>query len=512
MIRAGLVVFLVAAMAAAILALTGDAGRTSIVWLGWRADMTAAAGVLIVLLGALAATIFWQTLLWILAAPQRAARSRAENRRRQGSEALTRGFLAVAAGDGSEARRLAQKAADLADETPGLVRVLAAQAAEASGDAAAIQAAYTAMLGFPEMRLAGHKGLMQLAAARGERETALRHAQEAFGEARSARWAWRALLEARLEAADWSAGLDLVNSALDRKIVPPVVAERARAALLAALAAQLEHAPDAKARNQAQDSAVAAAKLQPGFAPGVVMAARLLAADGKIGRASATLENAWKASPHPALWLAYRDLKTAETPRERAQRLLVLAAQNPTHRESRILYVEQALIAGDASGARDAVRALEGEPVTARIAGLRARVAFASGMPDEARLWMAQGMNAPQEPDWSDLDPEGRAFAYHASDWARLVITFAETGDLIHPRHERAERGMSELPELPIAYADSAPFITADGREPVLYPAEDHDYDHDEAEPHDEPAEAPPAPVLRPSSRRRLASAPRAAK
>jgi len=46
--------------------------------------------------------------------------------------------------------------------------------------------------------------------------------------------------------------------------------------------------------------------------------ARLLAADNKVGRASATIENAWKAVPHPALWLAYRDLKTAETPRERA--------------------------------------------------------------------------------------------------------------------------------------------------------------------------------------------------
>ena len=62
--------------------------------------------------------------------------------------------------------------------------------------------------------------------------------------------------------------------------------------------------------------------MQPGFAPGVVMAARLLALDGKMGRAAASLENAWKVAPHPALWLAYRDLRTDETPRERAQRLI----------------------------------------------------------------------------------------------------------------------------------------------------------------------------------------------
>ena len=103
------------------------------------------------------------------------------------------------------------------------------QAAEAAGDMAQAQAAYTAMLGFPEMRLAGHKGLMQIALAQGARETALRHAQAAYGEARTARWAWRAILESRLEAADWEGALTLVKSALDRKIVPPIVAERARA-------------------------------------------------------------------------------------------------------------------------------------------------------------------------------------------------------------------------------------------------------------------------------------------
>ncbi|HXA39929.1 MAG TPA: heme biosynthesis HemY N-terminal domain-containing protein [Phenylobacterium sp.] len=508
MIRASLTILIVAAAAVAALALTGDAGRASVVWLGWRADMTAAVAVLIVLFGALLTTVFWRTLLWILAAPQRAARARAEARRRQANDTLTRGFLAAAAGDGSEARRLAQKAADLADETPGLVRILAAQAAEAAGDAPAAQAAYTAMLGFPDMRLAGHKGLMQLALAQGERETALRHAQEAFSETRSARWAWRALLEARLSAAEWSAGLELVKNAADRKIVPPVTAERARAALLAALAAQLSGAPEPKARGQALDSAVEAAKLQPGFAPGVVMAARLLAEDGKLGRATAVLENAWKAAPHPALWLAFRDLKTNETPAERARRLTELAAQNPSHRESRILGVERALIVGDAAGAGLAMAALDAEPVTARIAGLRARVAYACGQPDEARLWLAQGMNAPPEPDWSDLDPEGRAFAYQTADWARLVITYAETGELIHPRHERRERTLSELPELPIAYADAAAFLSPDGGAQALFSHDEQGYEDEEAA----AAEPAPAPGRRRRGASRLASAPRAAK
>jgi HemY protein len=507
MIRSALVIVLVAVVVVTILALTGEAGHASIVWLGWRVDLTATALILITLLCALLAMIIWRLLLWVTEAPRRAERARAETRRRQSVEVLTRGFLAAAAGDGAEARRLAAKAAEIAVEAPGLVRVLAAQAAEAAGDATAVQAAYSAMLGFPEMRLAGHKGMMQLAQAQGDRASAIRHAEEAYGQARTARWAWRALLEARLEDGDWEAARDLVKGALDRKIVSPLVAERGRAALLAASAAQLEHADQPKARAQAVDYAVEAAKLQPGFAPGVVMAARLLAAAGKPARAAQVIEVAWKVAPHPALWLAYRDLKTNETPRQRAQRLSDLVALNANARESRILQAEAALIGNDSAGARDAAKLLEAEPMTARIAGLLARVAFAAGQADEARVWLARGVGAPGEPDWSDLDPEGRAFAYLPSDWARLVASFAETGELIHPRHERRERGMGELPDLPISYADQPHFLP-ETTAVAPYPVDDGTYDDEDLDP-------VPAPVpgqRRPLARRRLASAPRVAK
>jgi HemY protein len=238
-----------------------------------------------------------------------------------------------------------------------------------------------------------------------------------------------------------------------------------------------------------------------------VMAARLLAATGKSARAAQVIETAWKVAPHPALWLAYRDLKTDETPRQRALRLADLAAMNPADRESRILQAEAALIGGDPARAREAVKGLEGEPVSARVAGLAARAAYAAGQPDEARLWLSRGVGAPSEPDWSDLDPEGRAFAYLPSDWARLVASFAETGELIHPRHERRERGLGELPDLPISYADQPHFLSQTA-EPPPYPVDEGLYDDSDEE--------PPPPSLvgqrRPLARRRLASAPRVAK
>jgi hypothetical protein len=127
----------------AVLALTGEPGRAALEWMGWRVEMTAAAAALLTLFSALAFTLLWRGVIWIVEAPRRAARARAEAKRKQAIEALSRGFLAVAAGDGSEARRLAQKSAELAEDAPGLVRVLAAQAAEAAGDMAAIPRAPT---------------------------------------------------------------------------------------------------------------------------------------------------------------------------------------------------------------------------------------------------------------------------------------------------------------------------------------------------------------------------------
>ncbi len=523
MIRVAFALFLVAAVAVGVLALTGEPGRAWLEWMGWRIEMTAAAAALLTLASALLFTLLWRGVIWIVEAPRRAARARAEAKRKQALEALSRGFLAVAAGDGSEARRLAQKSAELAEDAPALVRVLAAQAAEAAGDTAAAKSAYSAMLGFPEMRLAGLRGLMQAELAEGDKAAAVRHAETAYGLARTARWAWRALLEARLEAGDWAAALDLVKSGLDRKIVSPVGAERSRAALLAAAAADLEDPADPKARAQALDFAVQSVKLKPDFAPGVVMAARLLADDGKAAKAGALIETAWKAQPHPALWLAYRDLKTNETPKARAQRLAALAAMKPDARESRILRVESALIGGDPVAARAAARLLDEEAPTARFAGLMARVAAANGQGDEARAWVARGVEAAQEPDWSDLDPEGRAFAYQREDWARLAVSYAETGQLIHPRHERRERTMNDLPQLPSAYADyakSTPFIHAAETGGALMPIP-HDLGPDDPgifdapvlpDPTDPPSGPGPAPRRNSGARRRLASGSRPAK
>jgi HemY protein len=466
MIRLSFGLFLVAAVLVVAIALLGAPGAASLTWLGWQANTTAAAAVLLIGLFAFLATVFWRTVIWLLQSPARAEQAAAAARRRQGREALTRGFLAAAAGDGVRARRYAQRAGQLSDDSPQLVRLLAAQAAEGAQDRVAAKAAYQAMLGFHDMRLAAYRGLRQIAVAEGDPGAALAAATAAFGLAETAPWAWQAILEARLAAADWIGGLELIDAALARKVVSPLIAQRARAALATAEAATLEaDAGSGMPPARAVELAGEAVKAHPDFTPAAVIAARLRSLEGRPDRAEGLLEAAWKARPHPALWRAWRDLRTDETPHARAARLLRLIKINADHRESQILRVEQALIEGDAATALLAAESLQAEPLTRRLADLRARLGMALGRPSESRDWLARGATAPLEPDWSDIDEDGRAFAYDAADWARVVGVYAERGELAHPRFERGDAAYGEMPRVPAHYVESQPFTGATWRD-----------------------------------------------
>ena len=464
MIRTLLILIGITTLVALAIAGISDAGTASLNWLSYRVDTSAAAAVIIIGVLAFCAVTFWNIALWLSRSPQRAERARAAARRKQGDETLTRGFLSVASGDGNEARRQAAKALDLCDNIV-LVRILGAMAAEEAGDDVATKAAYSAMLNVPDLKLAGLKGLMQLAKSQGEKAEAVKLATEAYNQPRPTMWAFETLFEARLEAGEWAEALDLIESALNRKLISPIFSERAKASLMAASAARLETSEDATVRDQALDYAQRAAKLQPGFTPAALIAARLLARGKKLGRAEDVLEAAWGAHPHPAIWLTYRDLVSSETPKERARRLIGLVDRNPKHRESRILQLERALLNTARPEITAAITALTEDAtedkLTKRIAGLMARGAQALGDMDSARTWVAQAAMAKGEPEWSDIDAEGKAFAYSASDWSDLILTYARNATLAHPRYERGEKGLAEVPDMASRYVPSMPFIRA---------------------------------------------------
>jgi len=168
------------------------------------------------------------------------------------------------------------------------------------------------------------------------------------------------------------------------------------------------------------------------------LAAKLLGQKGGTKKAGQLIEKAWAKAPHPALSLAYRDIHAGESAKARAKHLRNLTKTNPSHRESILLDVEELLSAGDAVAAWSTLSPLvSGETPSARLCTLAAKVEAMLNNPQDARIWMERAATAPAEPDWSDLDPEGDAFDYTDQDWRRLIFTYGEKGELIHPRYER---------------------------------------------------------------------------
>jgi HemY protein len=120
---------LIAAIVLAAVFLADHPGRVEIVWYGWQVDTSAA-----VLGIAFAACVLalWgvaELMTGLLRLPAKLRRRRAARRRAAGDMAVTRGLVALAAGDTVGAQREAQRAAALLDGAP-LPLLLAAEAAQ----------------------------------------------------------------------------------------------------------------------------------------------------------------------------------------------------------------------------------------------------------------------------------------------------------------------------------------------------------------------------------------------
>ena len=150
MIRAILALIVLAAVAATAAWLSQNPGDVSVNWRGWRIESSAATALMAVAAVAAATAILYRVWVWLRRGPRRMDETREAERRRQGYRALSRGMVAVAAGDRDESRKLAHRAEALLEEPP-LTLLLSAQAAQLSGDDTAAERYFEAMLGNHEL-------------------------------------------------------------------------------------------------------------------------------------------------------------------------------------------------------------------------------------------------------------------------------------------------------------------------------------------------------------------------
>jgi HemY protein len=413
--------------------ITTDQGTVEITWFGTEVTTSALFGLLVLVLLVAVALPLLRLLMFLIDAPGRVGKASQRAKVRRGQEALALGLIAAEAGEFEEARRHADKAEDLIDE-PRLALLLQARAAEVSGDTAAAERAYAGMLQNEDTEVLGRKGLMAAALKRGDRVAARAHAEAALKASKTATWPFQYAFDLAVQQGDWENAIETLDTGDKRKQIEDKVAKRRRAVLMTAQAQKLERERRA---DKAAEMAQKAFRMAPAFAPAGAMAARLLVGEGKAERAAAILEEAWENGPHPALAHAYRDLVSGETQDARAERMRTFAERRRDSRETKIVLAELSMERADWAAAQAHLEDAYRENPSSRICILFAQVARGRGDDNAARTWLAQAAAAPREADWSDLDPEGPAFLYDDSDWARLVYAFGDGGQLIHPRMER---------------------------------------------------------------------------
>jgi HemY protein len=368
-------------------------GEVSVALGGWKMETSPAIAVLAVIAFSLALLLVWTVLRLVFRLPSIVGLASRARRRARGFQAVSRGMVAVGAGDQRTARRYADDAQKLLGREP-LALLLKAQAAQMAGDRPGAEGAFKQMLNEPETQVLGLRGLFVEARRKGDTAAARAYAAEAARLAPSVPWSGEALLEYQCADRDWGAALSTLDRAA--KTLDKAQFRRQRAVLLTADAIEKsEHQPDA-----ALARALDAVKLAPDLVPAVALAARLLARRGDVRKSAKMIEQAWITQPHPDLADAYIVARPGDAVRDRLARADKLLALRPSETEGRIAVAKAALAARDTDRAREVLQPLLEDRPTVRVCLMMAEIEDSLGAAGAVREWLARASRAPRDPAW----------------------------------------------------------------------------------------------------------------
>jgi HemY protein len=372
-------------------------GGVSLTWRGVEHQVSLVTALGLALGFALGIWFALALLRLALRAPMLAARAARARRRERGLAALTRGMVAVGAGDLREAQRSAREA-DRLFGSESLTKLLRAQTAQLSGDRAGAVAAFNAMLARPETHVLGLRGLHIEARRAGEPDAALEYARRAYARA-APPWAAQAVLDDYAARGDWANALATVEANAKGGLIDRPTANRWRAVLKTGLAEERAERDPKGALALARE----ALDLAPSLVPAAAICGRLTAATGDLRKAARILETAYRAGPHPDLVDAYVRLRPGDSAVDRLSRAKALARVAPADPESLLAVARGALEVQDLDAARKTLAPLlqgQGVRPTARICLTMAEIEEAAGDDGAVREWLARAARAPRDRAW----------------------------------------------------------------------------------------------------------------
>ena len=356
-------------------------------------------GAILLIAVAVLVVILWGLIRFIFRVPSLVSGASRARRRRSGLAALSRGMVAIGAGDSDAAQRHTVEAERLLKREP-MVLLLRAQAAQLSGNQDKAEATFAEMLNLPETRALGLRGLYIEAQRRGDPEAAYAYAEEALRSG-TLPWAGEAVLAYRAQRGDWAGALTAVERNAGGRLVDRPTANRQRAVLNTALASEISERDPDEALSLLRD----ALKVEPTLVPAAALAGRLLTRKGDIRRAAKLVETAYAATPHPDLADAYVAVRPGDAAADRLARAETLARIAPRHPESLMAVSRAALEAREFERARTTLKPLldseDGGRPTVKVCRLMAEIEEAEhGETGSLFEWLQRASRAPRDPAW----------------------------------------------------------------------------------------------------------------
>jgi HemY protein len=420
-------------------------GVLRIDWLDRRIEAPLAVAVILVF-------IAFAVCLWLFGIVRRAFRAPGSmseffrvRRNRRGYESLSRGMIAIGAGDLQTARRHAQIAAKFLNDEP-LARLLEAQTAQASGDNRRVAALFEAMTKTKDTKLLGLRGLFNQARQSGDLARAGKLAAEALNIHPGLPWASNATLMIQSSERNWPGVAATLEGQRKSRVIDDKTANKKRAVVLTAQASEKERPAPA----QALQLALKAHKLDPALVPAAVIAARLYAAQGQARKAARTIERTFPLHPHAELVRVYGFQKSGLAPRDRLKKVEQLIARFGGGEEGAVGVAEAAIAALDWVRAKAVLESFVNDRPRARLCALMAEIAEGEGDKGLAREWLARGMRAPPDPKWT-------ADGIVSEQWQPVSPVTGELGAFQWkvPVERLAYEAMDTPEALPIASAPS---------------------------------------------------------
>ncbi|WP_137388463.1 heme biosynthesis protein HemY [Rhodoligotrophos defluvii] len=465
---------IIALIAAGIAWLADRPGTLNIVWLGYHIQMPMIAAVFCLLALMAAIALLWSLLRRLVFAPAAVSDFFGHRRRRKGHRALSRGIIAIGAGDLHGAQRQAQIAARNLPDEP-LVKLLQAQTAQLEGNATSVRQIFEGMLRNRETELLGLRGLFNQARQAGNLAEARRLAERAARIKPDLPWASNAMLAVHSAQQDWPGVVTLIENQRRAGLISTAEAQRKRAVAETAEAMALEPSNE----DEALRLATKAHKDAPELVPAVLVAARLLAQRGSVRKAMRMIEKTWGYNPHRDLAEAYAHVRPGDSAQDRLRRVRLLIGQKAGGEEGAVALARAAIEARDFGSAREALAPYLDHHPSAGICLLMAEIErLEHDDRGKEREWLARAVSAPRDPAWtadghvsevwlpvSPVTGELDAFV-----WKRPVEGIGPT----LPAEEAAARPAEAIEHSPSEEAASAasPTATAGASSPPPAPAD----------------------------------------